>query len=399
MIRILFFSLLFLFSGNEGFCAKKAPPPLQTPAKKTICLNMIVKNESPVICHCLASVKKFIDYWVIVDTGSTDGTQEIIKEFMKDIPGKLYERPWKNFEHNRNEALDLAKGHGDYLLLVDADEVLVIPEGYQLPELEVNSYLATIRCAGEKDVQYQRIILIDHQLDWRWKGVLHEQLVYPKDTTCRLLSDMYISAASTEGYRTRDPDKYIKDARVLEEALKTEPNNAEYVYYLAQSYFNAKDYEKALKYYAKRIDMGGWDQVVYLSKYYLGVCQGKLGMEEDAIKSYCEAYHYRQNRGEPLYSLADHFYREKEYLIVYALAKYGMTLSPPQEVVYVEKWMYEYGFLFFMANAAVMLGKYEEAIEAYEKLLLIPSLSESGKAEIKSNLAQTKAQLFLKRHR
>src|SRR5580704_1601575 len=58
---------------------------------KTICLNMIVKNESRVIQRCLDSVKHIIDYWVIVDTGSTDGTQNVIKDFMKDIPGDLYE--------------------------------------------------------------------------------------------------------------------------------------------------------------------------------------------------------------------------------------------------------------------------------------------------------------------
>ena len=46
--------------------------------KKTVCLNMIVRNESSVIQRCLDSVKGFIDYWVIVDTGSIDGTQKIV---------------------------------------------------------------------------------------------------------------------------------------------------------------------------------------------------------------------------------------------------------------------------------------------------------------------------------
>ena len=76
--------------------------------KPKVCLNMIVKNENRIIERCLESTKPLIDYWIIVDTGSTDGAQEIIKEFMKDIPGEFYERPWVNLEHNRNETLHLA---------------------------------------------------------------------------------------------------------------------------------------------------------------------------------------------------------------------------------------------------------------------------------------------------
>ena len=76
---------------------------------KTICLNMIVKNESKAIRKLLESVKNIIDYWVIFDTGSTDGTQDIIREFLQDIPGELHERPWVDFAHNRNEALVVAQ--------------------------------------------------------------------------------------------------------------------------------------------------------------------------------------------------------------------------------------------------------------------------------------------------
>ena len=104
--------------------------------RKTICLNMIVKNENKVIKRCLASVKPVIDYWIIIDTGSTDGTQETIREFMKDIPGELYEYPWVDFAHNRNQALALSKDKGDYLLFIDADEQLIFDESFSLSSLD-----------------------------------------------------------------------------------------------------------------------------------------------------------------------------------------------------------------------------------------------------------------------
>lgn len=58
---------------------------------------MIVRNEAAVVRRCLASVKHLIDYWVIIDTGSDDGTQQIIREFLQEIPGELHERPWIDF--------------------------------------------------------------------------------------------------------------------------------------------------------------------------------------------------------------------------------------------------------------------------------------------------------------
>ena len=109
---------------------------------------MIVKDETKVICRCLESVKPLIDYWLIVDTGSHDGTQQMIKDFMKDIPGELHERPWVNFAHNRNEALTLAKDKADYLLFIDADDKLEIAKDFVRPKLDKDSYLLKIEYGG-----------------------------------------------------------------------------------------------------------------------------------------------------------------------------------------------------------------------------------------------------------
>lgn len=88
---------------------------------------MIVRNECRVIERCLDSIKGFIDHWVIVDTGSTDGTQQLIRQCLRDIPGDLIERPWVNFGYNRTEALEFARGKSDYVFVIDADEVLCLP--------------------------------------------------------------------------------------------------------------------------------------------------------------------------------------------------------------------------------------------------------------------------------
>jgi glycosyltransferase involved in cell wall biosynthesis len=78
---------------------------------------------------------------VIVDTGSTNGTQRRIHELLHEIPGSLYERPWRGFAENRNEAIQLARDDAEYSLVMDADEELVAEPGFRLPRLEADAYL------------------------------------------------------------------------------------------------------------------------------------------------------------------------------------------------------------------------------------------------------------------
>lgn len=101
-------------------------------------LCMIVRNEAHVIERCLSSVRHLLDHWLIIDTGSTDGTQEVVRRAMEGIPGMLYERPWVDFGHNRTEAVQAARVCADYTLLLDADQVLEAPAEFSWPALETD---------------------------------------------------------------------------------------------------------------------------------------------------------------------------------------------------------------------------------------------------------------------
>ena len=285
-MRWIFLSLCFI-------CSLQADP------SKKICLNMIVKNESAVIRRSLTSAKPLIDYWVIVDTGSTDGTQEIIREVMKGIPGELHERPWVNFEVNRNQALELAKEKGDYLLFIDADEEFVISDPKAYAKLDQDCYLMKVHEQIDNSIDYTRALLVSSRLPWRWEGVLHELLECPSHPPSYLLEGIKVVSRSAEGARAKDPKKYLNDAAVLEEALKKDPNNSRYTFYLAQSYLNAQEYAKSLKNYQKRAKMGGFDEEVFISLYVSGHLQEKLGLlSELFIDSYWKAYHARPTRAD-----------------------------------------------------------------------------------------------------
>ncbi len=236
MQNILFFLLLVVFS-LEG--------------KETICLNMIVKDESHVIRRCLESVKPLIDYWVIVDTGSSDSTKEIIQKCLADIPGELHERSWVHFGHNRNEALALAQGKGDYLLFMDADDYLVFSPHFTLPSLIHDEYSIFINHRG---LCYSRTHLVRAALDWKWHGSVHEYIHSPQVRTRAKLEGI-TNYVMTEGARSRDPEKYHKDAAMLEQSFKEDPTNGRTVFYLAQSYRDAGDTDKAIVWYTKRAAM------------------------------------------------------------------------------------------------------------------------------------------------
>lgn len=340
-------------------------------ADPKICLNMIVKNESKVIERCLASVIPLIDYWVIVDTGSTDGTQEIIKKFMKEIPGELHERPWVNFAHNRNEALQLAKNTADYLLFIDADDVLSYTPGFEKPLLDKDSYLMNIYYSG---LTYARTQLIRSELDWYWDGVVHEVLVCNDSGTSGDLEGVTMVILGG-GDRSHDPNKFLKDAKALEEALENDPENARYTFYLAQSYRDAEKPELALKYYEQRVALGGWDQEMFWSLYQIAELQENLKFSDDLVsKGYYKAFKFRPTRAEPLYRLAQYFRLKENYFLAYLVAQHGLHIQHPSDILFVESWIYDYGLLLEYSISAYWIGRYEESFQACIQLLSKQSL-------------------------
>lgn len=364
-------------------------------SQKKVCLNMIVKNESQVITRCLESVKPLINYWVIVDTGSDDGTQQFIKDYLKDIPGELHERPWRNFSHNRNEALQLAHNKGDYILFMDADDTLVYPKDYRWPSLDKDCYYMTIHYSGSR---YTRIFLIKNSFDWSWAGVLHEAITSPCYKSSEVLEEIYYNV-NGGGNRSQDPQKFLKDAKILEEGLRDEPNNSRYVFYLAQSYRDAQVYDKALENYEKRVGMGGWDQEIFYSLYQIGILQETLQKDPEVVlESYNKAYTYYPSRAEPLYRIA-HYQRQKgNHQAGYEAALLGLSKSPvTANHLFIDQWIYDWGLMLEFSICAYWLEKYTESWLASQLILSQKDLPDDVRECVENNLAQWIKPKFIER--
>jgi tetratricopeptide (TPR) repeat protein len=360
-----------------------------------ICLNMIVKNEAHVIERCLRAVSPWIDTWAIVDTGSTDGTQQVIRGYFDALgmPGVLQEREWKDFGTNRTEALAIAKERAAYTFIIDADEVFQVPLDYRLPQLQADAYQILHR-SGNSDTYFWLPQLIRSALPWRFEGVLHEGLVCTTPHQVEQLAGPVTHGLFDSARNRLDPiDKYSRDASVLEEALKIDPNNTRYTFYLGQSYRDARQYEKSLLAYQRRAVMGGWEEEAWYAEFQVARNLERLQRLDEATNAYLRAFERRPARAEPLCDLARMHREAKRYHTAVLFARTAKDIPEPADTLFVEQGVYRWRSLDEYAVASYWVGKYSESAQASEQLLCSDFLPASERERITKNLEFAKEKL------
>jgi hypothetical protein len=349
---------------------------------------MIVKNETRVIKRCLDSVRPFITSWLIVDTGSTDGTQALIRRELAGVPGELHERPWKNFGFNRTEALRLAEGKADYLLIMDADEELEVPPGFVMPELVADQYLLLHRHRSSPETTWELGTLVKMTLPWRYEGVLHEGIVC--DAPHRAVS---LRGPTVWGHfdsaRNVDPiAKYANDAAILEAALLEEPKNARYVFYLGQSYRDCGKLERAIAAYERRVAMGGWGEEVFFAQCQVGTLGQRVGWDwSRVLDAYLRAYELRRCRAESLCACAAHYRLTEEWGLAELFARAAVAIPRPADILFVDDAVYTWRALDELAIATYYVGKRDESRALNERLLSEGHLPASERPRIEQNLS------------
>ena len=271
----------------------------------TLCLNMIVKNESRIITRMLESVLPIIDYYCICDTGSTDDTIELIETFFKknSIPGKIIKEPFKNFEYNRNYSLQACNYLTDYVLLMDADMVLKVGTFNKCILSTAGSFHIL---QGTDDFYYQNTRIVKNNGLYNYKGVTHEYINTPPNNITKsiLKNQLFIQDYGDGGSKS---DKFLRDIKLLTNGIIDEPNNERYHFYLANTYHDSGDYNNAIEIYKKRIKFGGWNQEVWYSYYRIGLCYKQLKNIPEYINALLDAYNYLPDRLEALHELISHY--------------------------------------------------------------------------------------------
>jgi glycosyltransferase involved in cell wall biosynthesis len=338
---------------------------------------MIVKNESKIIKRMFDSVVSIIDSYCICDTGSTDDTIEIIRTYFKDknLPGEVFELPFKDFGYNRTKSLERAEKWGQYALLLDADMLLEISPKFNKSEIVLDLYHVKQK-NSTLDYFNTRVVRTDRGI--RCVGVTHEYYDSPPKTINGKLTTLEINDIGDGGAKG---DKFERDIRLLRRGILEEPKNHRYYFYLANSYRDhsfavndRKESKKAIKWYKKRISFGGWGEELFMSSYEIGNIYSKIGQPEKAVYWWLEAYLQRPTRSESLYEVIK-YYREKDTKHL-QIATHFMEIArkipyPKDDLLFIRKNVYdylleyEYSIMAYYLNLPIDYYKYLDLLGKY----------------------------------
>lgn len=331
--------------------AKSIGPEDPTP---TLCLVMIVRNEGPRMPRLLESLKGIIDEVVISDTGSTDDTIEVTRNYCDKELGircVVDETLFKDFGFNRSKSMSVAvkKSSCDFLLFMDADMRLVCGPTFSKRALLGNGVDVMSLMQKGCGLEYYNMRIMRRSLpNLRCVGVTHEHLACDGEhTSSNIPAELvHINDIGDGGSKS---DKFPRDYRLLKQGLADEPTNVRYMFYLAETCRHANKPLESIKYYKMRIKAGGWDEEIYRSMYGITMCNMTLNRPQKVDAWAIRAHLFRPSRVESLYA-ACKWHREKgENTRAYAFYQLGSRIAKPVgDVLFVETapyiWAWDYEF-------------------------------------------------------
>jgi glycosyltransferase involved in cell wall biosynthesis len=389
-----------------------------------LALNFICKDESHVIGKMLESCKTITDLIVVNDTGSTDGTQDIIRKFGEDnnIPTYVFERPFDDFEKSRNHAMqklrdvvqelgwDPNKVHGYWF---DCDETLIIDSKFNKDQFVNDLYMINTFIGQMK---YTRNTFFKVSKPFRWYGPIHEFIVCDdQNISSGLAENIHVDVKMTGASWQGDiPTKYKNHAFVLEKYIDANRQDPRWIFYTAQSYHdsasipdnreeNDERLRRAMKYYKERVNRtDGYAEEIYYSQFRIGTIM--RAMEEPWNLTHQEllkAYNIDPLRGESIKIIIDYYLQMNEWNMAYLYSKFGKAnfhgRNPyPQRLLFVDEALYVWKFAEAHAAACFYTGRMDEAKASFTEIMQISKTNPQYFTQEDLAKIQQNAQFFLK---
>jgi glycosyltransferase involved in cell wall biosynthesis len=361
---------------------------------KSVGLCLIAKNEAHVITRCIDSALPLIDFVLVVDTGSTDDTPRVVREFLDDkkLPGEVIHEPWRDFAYNRNVALRRLREHAeiDYSLMLDADQILTYDADFVAErfkkKLRHDVYDLPLRNGPQ---EFPVANLASNRIDVFYKSELHEYRVIPPGSSRRPAKGLRI-VEMHDGGRSHNPDKYRDDAALLEKLLLKERDPfliARHTFFLGESYRFCGEDEKATQFYLERLKLGFSNDEIFLSSLYAGRLQVKLGRPgNEVLETFLAGHKVCPWRAEALHGAAMLCRMQGLHHLGYMLATPGLRLAVPEAGLYIENWIYDYGLLDEFSVLCYWTGRYKECFDAATRILREGKIPEPERPRVQQNV-------------
>ena len=313
-----------------------------------IILNLMIKNESKIIERCIENSIAYVDAVNILDTGSTDHTVEVCKAYLtaSGKPFRISIHPFKTFGHNRsisfNESLKLCEELNwnkemTYVMAVDADMVLKPSPAFKNFVMTQNGY-RMIQQGHGGELKYYNVRFMKCSYPWTCVGATHEY--WEGEPSENVPYEVcYIDDIGDGGCKS---DKNERDIRLLTQEVKEQPNNGRAHFYLAQSYKDGGQVEKAIALFKRRIEIGGWYEEVWYSHYMLGKCYEMLKDEHNMEYWMNKGFEMHPYRVENIYYLVRYFRVHRQYYKAYHYYLKGKDIPyPKNDMLFIETPVYE----------------------------------------------------------
>lgn len=366
-------------------------------SKVKLILTQIMKNESHVAERMLNSIKDIVDGICVIDTGSTDNSIEVVREWgeKNNIETYVFERPFDGFENSRNFSLEKARevflgkndGNTYYNFWLDFDEQLIIDDKFNKNKIDKDMYMFQTKIGK---MNYTRNEMCRLDKPFKFYGPIHEYLVSEsKDITTGIMEGLTVNVSMDGASWKGDiAQKYKDHAFVIEKYIDEDRSDPRWIFYTAQSYYdsaktdsqeeNEERLRRAIKYYKERVSrVDGYYEERYYAQYRLANSMMRLQMPwRDTLLECLKAHDIEPLRGESIKMIIDYYMEMNQWNMAYLYSKFAVNTfhgkNPyPHRLLFIDEVLYNWKFLDVHCVVSFYTRRFDEAKEYYKMLLAL----------------------------